>query len=605
MQMQRMSIIDDIKRFILALALAAIFSAPVGAATLTVTKTVDTGDGVCDTDCSLREAIWVASAGDTINFAPSLNSQTITLVNTIPLDKNLTIQGPGLSLLTILNNASYTIAFVTNGTGITVTFDGVTLRGTSTNGLLHNKSSDTVTFTNSVLSDCGKVDSGANGGAVWNEGTLTLASSTVSNNAANRAGAILNDGMLTITNSHLENNTANTNGAILNRSTLTIQDSILTGNQTSEYGGAIHNDGGSLTITDSTLSNNAAPFGGGILTGNDGTVTISNSTLSNNNATYDGGAILIFAGTVTVTNSTFSGNTANNGGGIANSGTLTVTNSTVSGNTAGIEGGGIASDGAITVRQSTFTGNSAAAGGGIASHTLTIGNSLIAGNTATTGREINVKVSWSSQGYNLIGFSSSTGMSGSGNPTLTATDFTPTVGLGQIIGALIDNGGPTQTHALVTGSPAINAGSDALATAAGLSTDQRGQPRFSGTVDIGSYEVQSAVVNGACGASAGQTFTSAPSSNLCTAGSPSSVTTNPGTFTWNCTGSGGGSTASCSATRAFTVTPSASTQGSINPNTAVTVAYNATRAFTVTPNTGYTASVSGCNGGLTEIGSAT
>ena len=598
MQMQRMSIIDDIKRFILALALAAIFSAPVGAATLTVTKTVDTGDGVCDTDCSLREAIWVASAGDTINFAPSLNSQTITLVNTIPLDKNLTIQGPGLSLLTILNNASYTIAFVTNGTGITVTFDGVTLRGTSTNGLLHNKSSDTVTFTNSVLSDCGKVDSGANGGAVWNEGTLTLASSTVSNNAANRAGAILNDGMLTITNSHLENNTANTNGAILNRSTLTIQDSILTGNQTSEYGGAIHNDGGSLTITDSTLSNNAAPFGGGILTGNDGTVTISNSTLSNNNATYDGGAILIFAGTVTVTNSTFSGNTANNGGGIANSGTLTVTNSTVSGNTAGIEGGGIASDGAITVRQSTFTGNSAAAGGGIASHTLTIGNSLIAGNTATTGREINVKVSWSSQGYNLIGFSSSTGMSGSGNPTLTATDFTPTVGLGQIIGALIDNGGPTQTHALVTGSPAINAGSDALATAAGLSTDQRGQPRFSGTVDIGSYEVQSAVVNGACGASAGQTFTSAPSSNLCTAGSPSSVTTNPGTFTWNCTGSGGGSTASCSATRAFTVTPSASTQGSINPNTAVTVAYNATRAFTVTPNTGYTASVSGCSGSL-------
>jgi len=99
-----------------------------------------------------------------------------------------------------------------------------------------------------------------------------------------------------------------------------------------------------------------------------------------------------------------------------------------------------------------------------------------------------------------------------------------------------------------------------------------------------------------CGASNNQTLTSAPSSNLCTTGSASTVTSGNTSYTWSCTGS---NTSSCSATRNYIVTPSAGANGSISPNTAQNVAYNATPSFTVTPNSGYKIqSVTGCSGSL-------
>ncbi len=129
------------------------------------------------------------------------------------------------------------------------------------------------------------------------------------------------------------------------------------------------------------------------------------------------------------------------------------------------------------------------------------------------------------------------------------------------------------------------------------------------TLDIGgvsagfsSTTMAPPVVNGACGsASAPALVTTAPSANLCSAGTPSSVLAGTTAYTWSCTGSGGGTNDnSCSAGRGYTVTPSAGANGSISPNTAQVVAYNATPAFTVTPNSGFTASVSGsCGGALT------
>jgi uncharacterized repeat protein (TIGR02543 family) len=108
------------------------------------------------------------------------------------------------------------------------------------------------------------------------------------------------------------------------------------------------------------------------------------------------------------------------------------------------------------------------------------------------------------------------------------------------------------------------------------------------------------IVNGSCGTSGGQTTTAAPTANLCSVGTASAVTSNAGTFTWTCSGSNTGSDASCSATRAYTATPSVVTgsgHGAISPGAAQAVAYNTTKDFMVTPEIGYTASVTGTCGG--------
>ena len=110
-------------------------------------------------------------------------------------------------------------------------------------------------------------------------------------------------------------------------------------------------------------------------------------------------------------------------------------------------------------------------------------------------------------------------------------------------------------------------------------------------------------VNGACGSAHATTplLTSAPSTNLCTAGTATSVATGASAFTWSCTGTNSGTTANCSASRGYTVTASAGAgagNGSISPSTPQVVAHNATPAFTLTPNTGYAASATGCGGSL-------
>jgi hypothetical protein len=114
------------------------------------------------------------------------------------------------------------------------------------------------------------------------------------------------------------------------------------------------------------------------------------------------------------------------------------------------------------------------------------------------------------------------------------------------------------------------------------------------------------VVNGTCGSAHATSplVTAAPVANLCGLGSTASaVAVGASAYTWTCAGSNGGTTASCSASRGYTVTPSPGTGGSLSPAGAQVVAYNATPSFTATADSGYTlASVSGCGGSL--VGSA-
>jgi hypothetical protein len=243
-------------------------------------------------------------------------------------------------------------------------------------------------------------------------------------------------------------------GGIYNQGTLTVQNSTLSGNSATgngSDGGGIDNEG-TLTVTNSTLSDNSVHrYGGGI--NNSGTLTVQNSTLSGNSSEWGGGIDNNY-GTLTVQNSTLSGNLAWGGGGIYNGGTLTVQNSTLSGNSSEWESG---------------------EGGGIDNWgTLTMTNTLIAHNPP--GGDC-----WGSVATNDYNLIEDTG--------IDACDLSNGVngniiGVDPRLGSLADHGGGTQTHALLRGSPAIDAGGSTC-----LATDQRGIPRPQGAAcDIGAFE---------------------------------------------------------------------------------------------------------------------
>jgi hypothetical protein len=337
-------------------------------------------------------------------------------------------------------------------------------------------------------------------GGLFNEGTLTVSTSTLSgNSAAGNGGGIANWGTLTVSTSSLSGNTAPQGGGIANdRGTLTVTGSTLSGNTAPQGGGGIRNLG-TLTFSNSTLSGNRAAVGGGIA--NVGTLTVSTSTLSGNSATGEGGGVVNF-GTVTVSNSTLSGNSAigDAGGGIVNFGTVTVSNSTLSGNSAGGNGGGIYTSGSgpVTLKNVTLTANRANTGGGsgrgggvyVASGSPMLHNTLIAGNfngaTGTTRDDVRGRLDASGD-YNLIG--DGTGMTGLTNGVIGNLVGSADAPIDPLLGPLDDNGGPTLTHALLSGSPAIDAGNNAYAT----DWDQRGEgfPRIvNGIIDIGAFEYQ-------------------------------------------------------------------------------------------------------------------
>ena len=122
-----------------------------------------------------------------------------------------------------------------------------------------------------------------------------------------------------------------------------------------------------------------------------------------------------------------------------------------------------------------------------------------------------------------------------------------------------------------------------------------------GAASVASNEVTPAAVpvTGVCGSANAVAASAAPSASLCSTGTPSSVTSATTTFSWDCAGSNGGTTAQCSAPRQYQVTVSAVANGSITPTGAQTVAYNATPSFTLTPAALYRIdSVSGCGGTL-------
>jgi hypothetical protein len=252
---------------------------------------------------------------------------------------------------------------------------------------------------------------------------------------------------------------------------------------------------GTLAISDCVISGNLAKgrdvFGGGVFN-YQGTVTINNSAINGNRnegygAGLGGGVNNFVGGTMTISNSTISGNVSPSGGGIENVGTLTINNSTISGNTALI-GGGIDNETLVTINNSTISNNSAkdhGRGGGIADE----GNAVIIRNSIVAN---------SPSGGNCYGGPTSAGHNLSDDKTCNFFNRGDLNNTDPKLGRLENNGGPTQTHALLSGSPAIDAGNPKGCTDGHghlLKTDQRGKPRpdkeDKSGCDMGAYERQS------------------------------------------------------------------------------------------------------------------
>jgi hypothetical protein len=434
--------------FAIAALLLCALMVPVHATTITVINTNDSGTG------SLRQALTDSHDHDTITFDPALNGQFITLTSSeLVIDKSITISGPGPDMLAVSGSPYTPFRIFHVMPGFTVTIAGLTISGGNSGQ--------------------------QGGGAILNgHATLTILNSTIyANHSDSAGGGIYNDARnsgsatLTITNSSVSGNTAGFNQ----------------GPFSSGEGGGIYNDGGTVMIINSSVSNNFAglkdpqplSYGGGI--SNYGTLTITNSSIYGNQCGQSGGGIYSASGTLTIASSLVSANRAvtkfgGSSGGIL-AGTLTFINSTLSNNYANLSTGGIEVGGGV-ITNGTISGNngSISVGFGVLEIENTILNaSAGSANITKDGGTV------TSLGYNLSSDDGGGYLNGPGDQVNTDP----------MLGPLQDNGGPTLTHALLPGSPAIDAGDPNLTPPPFY--DQRGPDFYrlrNDRIDIGSFEVQ-------------------------------------------------------------------------------------------------------------------
>jgi predicted outer membrane repeat protein len=529
------------------LGMAVSFALAAGLAHAGATITVNSADDdAASTFCNLRNAIASAVNGastancvgqvtgayadpDTIQFAAGFANTTITLsqgafvIDGVAIDlvgSGQTIDAGGLSpVFSIANNSTFSASGVTLTGGHSAT-DG---------GAIHVGGGSALTLSNSTVAKSYSATYG--GGLTVSAGaSLTLNASTVSSNSAHTRGG----------------------GIYAKNATLSIANSIITGNHADDDGGGIYGYGGAATIDMTTISNNTATGkGGGVIGGHTATLSLGQSIVSGNSGkraggiyvcysssgtlrkstiagntalcqsnAFCGGGIYVYASTIDVIDSTISGNASqgsNNyqaGGAYVFDSTATFVNSTISANTVmgnSYLSGGLwelhrtVDSGSLTLINSTVANNSAASynngtyvTGGMAagispkdpSYTgaLTLANTIVSTNTPAA-QEVLVSASVAlDTSYSLFGTALDVGPF---NDAANHNVFSDAPGLG----ALANNGGPTRTMALLAGSPALRAGSAALAVfnSVPLYFDQRGANytrNFSGTVDIGAYQDQ-------------------------------------------------------------------------------------------------------------------
>jgi hypothetical protein len=449
------------KMFLVGIILLLVNSVAAFAATMTVTNHDDSGPG------SLRDAITTAAPGDTIVFELSTPNIITLTTGELLIDKDLTITGPGADLLTVAQGMGNPIDFPVFHTAagiFNITLSGLTIKDGNNAG-----------FTTS-----------GNGGGLANEssGTVTVSGCTFTDNHGGGEGggvAQIGLGTLKLTDCVIMGNDVAIGGgggvaaAFRSGGTVTILRCTISSNSGAGVGGGISNNGSDMTITESTISDNsvtdvvsgAPPGAGGILNHN-GTLTVQRCTFANNGASTGSGGAIENEDSMTITNSTFVGNTArDDGGAIENRWVATISDCTITGNTA-------------SQKQSSGTvngGGGLTSAGGTLFNVTTVKNSIIAKNHSPTHPDVAGELI--SDGYNFIG----NGTGGTITPTTGDQIGTFDAPIDPLLGPLADNGGPTQTCALLANSPAINAGDpDAPAM------DQRNYDRQDAP-DIGAFEL--------------------------------------------------------------------------------------------------------------------
>jgi hypothetical protein len=250
----------------------------------TVTNLNDSGPG------SLRDAIATTPAGGLVDFMPGL-AGTITLT-TGPLNiaNDLTVAGPGTSLLTVSGGGTSTVLGVSSG-ALAVTVQDLTIA----DGAAPYQGGGVLNYGTLSLTDVAVQDSTApgGGGGIYNGGRLTLLDSLVENNtagtpsASGRGGGILNSGLLTIVDSAVVSNhtlSGGHGGGIFSLNSLSLTNTLVAANVASGAGGGIANQG-QLTLFNCTVADNQANLGGGLgVTPGGSPVHLTNTIVAGNTA---------------------------------------------------------------------------------------------------------------------------------------------------------------------------------------------------------------------------------------------------------------------------------------------------------------------------------
>ncbi len=396
-----------------------------------------------------------------------------------------------------------------NHTGALLNGGYLTISGghAESGGGVHNCGNAVIDNT-SFISNVTDVPGVGGGGGIYNHaaGVMTLNNSELTDNfSLFHGGGIYNAGELTVIGSIFDNDSSSgyEGGGIYHAidAQLTIHGGVFM-NCSALKGGGIAS-GGEMNADNITLTNNIAGDGGGMSTWHS-SMSVTNAIITDNIGELHGGGIYN-GGYLTLTNATISGNIAElwGGGGIYNANTLELNNATLSGNASAAHGGGIHNQGTLTATNATITLNTAnfdddtyGMAGGVYGYDALLYNTIVAGNVTGTASPVqdDVKHDFDPESaYNLIGVGDgSTGLADGVNGNMVGTSAVP---LDPMLGPLADNGGIMLTHAPLAGSPAIDAGDDTWAVAAGLVSDQRSYDRFIDgvvdlvpTVDIGSVE---------------------------------------------------------------------------------------------------------------------
>ncbi|MFI5378941.1 MAG: choice-of-anchor Q domain-containing protein, partial [Tepidisphaerales bacterium] len=400
-----------------------------------------------DAFTSLQSALAAAVPGDTIDVAQGDYLPGGDPTATFQLIEGMTLQG-GFATGGVSGPNPAAYPTVLDGAGANYnSYHVVTAIGGSVPAVLQG-----FTITGGKADGSGNAHSGLGGGMIVASGSLAVSNCIFNANSAASGGGIYVYA-----------------GASLTLSAVTISGNSATSGSSGTGGGGMAMAGSAVAVINSTFSGNSGADVGGIYEDSTSTLTLSNCTL-NGNIGYGAGAIES-AGSLIVINSTLSGNRANDGGGIYSAGSLIVTDSTISGNT-----------------DATMVGSSGYAGAGLffaAGGGATVSGTIIAGNTDAVGVPDDVAGGSVAGSYDLIGVDSTGSFSNGVNHNIVGV--TPA----QLhLAPLADNGGPTQTMALLAGSPAIGAssifnGPDTLPVA----LDQRGVLRPASAPDIGACQL--------------------------------------------------------------------------------------------------------------------